>query len=87
METSCYIFRRVVRANYSEVIVRLNEVRSTFISRKSEVHVIPKVKNYVIPVICKNSLTNFSSVINPTLIISKYSDIILNKFRAVKFTL
>ncbi len=50
-------------------------------------HVTLKVKYYAILIVCKNSLTDFSSISNPTLIISKCSDVIPNKFKAVKFTL
>jgi len=78
MKTFCYTPRRIVRANHSEVIVRLNEVRSTLVS---------EVKDYATLVVCKNSLINFSSISNPILIVNKYSDIIPSKFKAVKFTL
>jgi len=81
VETSCYAPRRVVRANCSEEIVRPSEVHSTLVSRKCEVYIIPKVKDYIIPVVCK------SSVNNPTLVVSKCSDVIPSKFKAVKFTL
>jgi len=47
------------------------------VSRK--VHVTPEVSDYITPVICKNSLTDFSSVSNPTLVISKYSDVSLRQ--------
>ncbi len=87
METSCYAFRRVVRANHSEVIVRPSEVRLIFISRKYEVHITPEVKDYATPVVCKNSLTDFSSVSNLILIVSKCSDVIPCKFKVVKFML
>ncbi len=86
-EISCYIPRRVVRANRRDSIVSPSKVHSILISRKCEVHVTPEVKDYVISVTCKNSLTNFSSVSNPTLIISKCSDVIPSKFKAIKFTL
>ncbi len=49
--------------------------------------VTPEVRDYATPVVCKNSLTDFSSVSNLTLIVNKYIDIILSKFKAVKFTL
>src|SRR6266498_1243654 len=75
--------RRVVRANRSESIVRPSEVHSTLVVKKREVLVIPEVKDYVTPVVCKNSLINFSS--NPTLVVSKCSDVIPCKFKAVKF--
>jgi len=54
---------------------------------KREVHITLKVKNYATSVVCKNSLTNYSSVSNLTLVVSKCSDIISSKFKAVKFTL
>ncbi len=61
---------------------------STLISKvKCEVHITPKVNDYATLIVCKNSLTDFSNVSNPTLIVSKYSDIISYKFKAVKFTL
>ncbi len=50
-------------------------------------HVIPEVKDYAIPVVCKNSLTNFNSVNNSTLVVSKYNDVISSKFKVVKFML
>ncbi len=79
--------RRVVRANHSESIVRLSEVHSTLVVSKWEVFVTPEVKDHVTSVVSKNSLTNFSSVSNPTLVVSKYIDIISNKFKAIKFTI
>ncbi len=79
--------RRVVRANCSESIVRLSKVYSPFVVRKREVLVTPEVRDYATPVVCKNSLTDFSSVSNPTLVVSKYSDVILCKFKVVKFTI
>ncbi len=79
--------RRVVRANRSESIVRLSKVYSPFVVRKWEVLVTPEVRDYATPVVCKNSLTDFSSVSNPTLVVSKYSDVILCKFKVVKFTI
>ena len=79
--------RRVVRANRNEDIVRPSEVHSTFEVRQREVLVTPDIKNYATPVDCKNSLTDFSSVSNPTLVVSKCSDVIPCKFKAVKFTI
>ncbi len=87
MEISYYIFRRVVRANRSESIVRSSEMHSILISKKCEVHITPEVKDYATPVVCKISLTNFSSISNPTLVVSKCSNIISSKFKAVKFML
>src|SRR6266540_4580259 len=75
--------RRVVRANRSECIIRPSEVHSTLVVKKREVLVTPEVKDYATPVVCKNSLTNVSS--NPTLVVSKCSDVIPCKFKAVKF--
>ena len=77
--------RRVVRANRSESIVRPSEVHSTLEVKQREVLVTPEVRDYATPVVCKDSLTDFSS--NPTLVVSKYSDVIPCKFKAVKFTL
>ncbi len=87
METFCYAPRRVVRANCSDSIIRLNEMHSTLISRKREVHITFEVKDYAILIVSKNSLINFSSVSNPTLVVSKCSNVIPSKFKAVKFTL
>ncbi len=87
MEISCYISGKVVKTNRSESLVRMSEMHFTLISRKHEVHVIPEVRDYTTLVVCKNSLTNFDSVSNPTLVINKYSDIIPCKFKVVKFTL
>ena len=78
--------RRIVRANHSESIVRPSEVHSILVREvKCEVHVISEVKDYATPIVCKNSLTDFSSVSNPTLVVSKCSDVISCKFKAVKF--
>jgi len=79
--------RRVVRANRSESIVRPSEVHSTLEVRKREVLVTLEVRDYATPVVCKNSLTDFSSESNPTLVVSKCSDVIPCKFKAVKFTI
>jgi len=62
-------------------------VHSILVSRKHKVHITSKVKDYVIPVVYKNSLTDFSSVSNLTLVVSKYSDVIPSKFKVIKFTL
>ena len=78
--------RRIVRANRSESIVRPSEVHSTLEVRKREVLITPEDSDYATPVVCKNSLTDFSSN-NPTLIVRKCSDIIPCKFKAVKFTI
>ena len=74
--------RRVVRANRSE---RPSEVHSPLVVEQREVLVIPEVKDYATPVVCKNSLTHFSS--NSTLVVSKCSDVIPCKFKAVKFVI
>ena len=76
--------RRVVRANHSKSIVRPSEVHSTLIVEQREVFVTPEVRDYATPVVCKNSLTDFSSS-NPTLVVSKCSDVIPCKFKAMKF--
>jgi len=62
-------------------------VHLTLISKKHEVHVISEIKDYATPVVSKSSLTQSSSISNPTLVISKYSDVISSKFKAVKFIL
>ncbi len=77
--------RRVVRANHSEDIVRPSEVHSTLEVRQREVLFTPEVKDYATPVVCKNSLTDFKSESNPTLVVSKCNDVISYKFKAVKF--
>ncbi len=79
--------RRVVRANHSKSIERPSEVHSTPEVRQREVLVTPKVRDYATLVVCKNSLTDLSSESNPTLIVSKCSDVIPCKFKAVKFTI
>ncbi len=84
---SYYAPRRVIRANYSKSIIRLSEVCLILINRKREVHITPKVKDYATPIVCKNNLTDFNSISNPILIVSKCSDIIFSQFKAVKFTL
>ncbi len=72
----CYAPRRIVRTNHSKVIVSLSKVHSTLVSRRCEVHVIPEVKDYTTPVVCKSNLIKSSSVSNPTLVVSKCNDII-----------
>ncbi len=78
--------RRVVRANRSESIVNPSEVHLTLIIEQREVLITPEVKDYATPKVCKKSLTNCSSG-NPTLVVSKCSDVIPCKFKAVKFML
>ena len=78
--------RRVVKANRSESIARSSEVHSTLVVEQREVLVTPEVSDYATPVVCKNSLTDFSSS-KPTLVVSKCSDVIPGKFKAVKFTI
>ncbi len=75
--------RRVVKANRS--IVRPSEVHSILEVKQREVLVTPEVRDYTTPVVCKNSLTDFSS--NPTLVVNKCSDVIPCKFKVVKFTI
>ncbi len=62
-------------------------MHSTLINKKYKVHITPKVKDYATPVVCKSSLINSNNISNLTLIISKYNDIILSKFKIVKFML
>ncbi len=62
-------------------------MHSTLVVSKQEVFVTPEVKDHTTPVVSKNSLTDFSNVSNPILVVSKCSDIISNKFKAVKFTI
>jgi len=61
-------------------------VHSTLVVEQREVLVTPEVRDYATPVVCKKSLTNFSSS-NPTLVVSECSDVIPCKFKAVKFTI
>ncbi len=75
--------RRVVRANHSE---RPSEVHLTPEVRQREVLITPEVRDCATSVVCKNSLTDFSSS-NPTLVVNKCSDVILSPFKAVKFTI
>ncbi len=77
--------RRVVRANRRESIVEPSEVHSHLVVEQREVLVTPEVKDYATPVVCKNSLTYFGS--DSTLVISKCSDVIPSKFKAVKSTI
>jgi len=51
------------------------------------VHVTPVVKDYTTPVVCKNSLTDFSSVSNPTLVVSKCSSKVHARVSVSKVTL
>ncbi len=74
--------RRVIRANRSE---KKSKVYSTFVVSKWEVLVILEVRDYTTPVVCKNSLTDFSSISNLILVVSKCSNVILSKFKIVKF--
>ncbi len=85
MKISCYAPRRIVRADHNDSIV--NEICSTLVNNKCEVHITLEVKDYATLIVCKNSLTDFSNVNNPTLVVSKCSDIIPSKFKAIKFTL
>ncbi len=87
MENLVTYLRRVIRTNHSESIVRSSEVHLTLVVSNREVLVTPKVRDYATPVVCKNSLTDCSSVSNSTLIVSKCSNIISCKFKAIKFTI
>ncbi len=60
-------------------------MHSPLVVEQREVLITPEVKDYATPVVCKNSLTHFSS--NSTLVVSKCSDVIPCKFKAVKFTI
>ncbi len=86
-KTSYYASRRVVRANRSEDIIRLSEVHSILVSRKCEVHVTPKVKDYATLIINKSKLIQSNNISNLTLIVSKYNNVIPYKFKVVKFML
>ncbi len=87
MKISCYIPKRVIRTNHNEAIIRPSEIRSTLVSRKREVHVISEDKDYTTLIVSKSKITQSSSVSNPTLIVNKCSNVILSKFKAVKFIL
>ena len=67
--------RRVVRANRSESIVVPSEVHSNLVVKQREVLVIPEVRDYATSEVSQKSLTHFSSS-NPTLVVSKCSDVI-----------
>ncbi len=62
-------------------------MRSTLISRKYKVHITSEDKDYTIPVVCKSSLIQSSSISNPTLVVNKCNNVISNKFKVVKFIL
>ena len=57
------------------------------VSSKREVLVTFEVRDYAILIVCKNSLTDFRRKSNPILVVSKCSDVIPCKFKAVKFTI
>jgi len=79
--------RRVVRANRSKSIIRPSEIHLILVVGKREVYVTPEIRDYATPVVCENSSTNFSNVSNPTLVVSKCSNVIPYRFKAVKFTI
>ncbi len=56
-------------------------MHSTLVVEQREVLVTPEVSDYATPVVCKNSSSK------PTLVVSKCSDVIPSKFKAVKFTI
>ncbi len=58
----------------------------TLVEEQREVLVTPEVRDYATPVVGEKSLTHSSSS-NPTLVVSKCSDVIPCKFKAVKFTI
>ena len=62
-------------------------MHSTLVVKQQEVLITPEVRDYATSVVCKNSLTDFSSESNPTLVVSKCSDVIPCEFKAVKFTI
>ena len=62
-------------------------MHSTCEVRKREVLVTLEISDYATPVVCKDSLTDFNSVSNLTLVVSKYSDVISYELKAVKFTI
>ncbi len=62
-------------------------MHSTLVVSQQEMLVTPEVRNYTTLVVCKNSLTDFSSGSNSTLVVSKYNNIIPCKFKVVKFTI
>src|SRR6266542_2031440 len=79
--------RRVVRVNSSKSIVKPNEMHSTLVVRKQELIDTTEVRDNAIQIVCKNSLTNFSSESNPTLVVNKCNNVIPCKFMAIKFTI
>ena len=80
-------FKRVVRVNYNEIRVRLSEMYLTLVNKKRDVHVTSENKEYIIPVVCKSKLIKSSSISSSILVVSKYSNVIPNKFKVIKFML
>ncbi len=71
---------------YEVVKANSNKVHLTFVRvNKYEVHVILKVKEYIIPKVVENKSIKLSSKDQPTLIVVKCSKVISSKFKAVKF--
>ncbi len=62
-------------------------MHSTLVVEQREVLVTLDVRDYATPVVCKNSLTDYSKESNSTLVVNKCSDVIPCKFKAVKFTI
>ncbi len=54
MKISCYTPRRVIKANQSEDIIRPSKVHTTLVSRKYEVYVILKIKDYTTLIVSKS---------------------------------
>ncbi len=69
----------VTDCNISEVHLILIKVS------KCKVHVISEVKEYIIPVVIKSKLIKLNSIDKLTLIVEKCSEVIPNKFKAIKF--
>jgi len=75
VKTSYYASRRIIKSNRNEVIPTLIKKRS-----------LHNQSNDYATFIEKRSLIKSSSKVQPTLIVMKYNEIILSKFKIVKFT-
>jgi len=79
IEKSCYISKRIIRANTSEVHLTLIRVS------KYKVHIISEEKEYIIPEVVESKLIKSSKKIQSTLIKIKCNKLIPCKFKIMKF--
>ncbi len=64
----------------------MSEMHSIFVRViKYKMHVISKVREYVISVICKSKLTKSNNISQPIFTVSKCSKDISSKFKVMKF--